>query len=167
MVINGLEEKGIIGRYAIGGGIAAVYYIEPVLTYDLDIFFIPADKDERLAVLSPIYDYLGKKNYRADKEHIIIEGIPVQFIPVYNELIKEAVETAGEYKYQNTYTKIILPEYLMAIMLQTFRAKDRERILRFIEEAEIDKERLADVLQRHGMEEKYKQFREKYYEKPD
>ena len=37
--------------YAIGGGIAATYYIEPVLTYDLDIFFIPAS--EGLDILAP------------------------------------------------------------------------------------------------------------------
>jgi hypothetical protein len=36
------DRSGFIKAYAIGGGIAATYYIEPVLTYDLDIFFIPA-----------------------------------------------------------------------------------------------------------------------------
>jgi len=46
-VIEEITRLGIIKAYAIGGGIAATYYIEPVLTYDLDIFFIPA-KDELL-----------------------------------------------------------------------------------------------------------------------
>ena len=40
-VVEEMVRLGIIRAYAIGGGIAATYYIEPVLTYDLDIFFIP------------------------------------------------------------------------------------------------------------------------------
>ena len=34
-VINELKERGLIDDYAIGGGIAALFYIEPFLTYDL------------------------------------------------------------------------------------------------------------------------------------
>ncbi len=37
-VINEMMHLGLIKSYAIGGGIAATYYIEPVLTYDLDVF---------------------------------------------------------------------------------------------------------------------------------
>jgi len=38
-VINRMETDGVIGRYAIGGAVAAIFYIEPFTTYDLDIFF--------------------------------------------------------------------------------------------------------------------------------
>ncbi|MCR4395938.1 MAG: hypothetical protein NUW07_04280 [Candidatus Saccharicenans sp.] len=51
-VIEEMTHLGIIKSYAIGGGIAATYYIEPVLTYDLDIFFIPIK--EGFDVLGPI-----------------------------------------------------------------------------------------------------------------
>ncbi len=37
-ILNQLEHEGIIGRYAIGGAVAATRYIEPIQTYDLDIF---------------------------------------------------------------------------------------------------------------------------------
>ena len=90
-IINTLKEEGLIKEYAIGGGIAAIFYVEPLLTYDLDIFFIPSI-EEGLATLSPLYDFLRRMGYREDKEHVFIEGIPVQFIPVYNKLIKAAVE---------------------------------------------------------------------------
>ncbi len=76
----------MIKDYAIGEAIAALYYVEPLLTYDLYIFFIPVE--ESLDVLSPIYNHLKKIGYKTHKEHMIIEGVPVQFIPVYNELIK-------------------------------------------------------------------------------
>jgi len=45
IVIKEMTRLGIIKSYAIGGGIAATYYIEPVLTYDLDVSFISASKN--------------------------------------------------------------------------------------------------------------------------
>jgi len=33
-----MQKKKVIAKYAIGGGIAAIFYMEPMLTYDLDIF---------------------------------------------------------------------------------------------------------------------------------
>jgi len=63
-VTNELKKSGLIKAYAIGGGIAATYYIEPILTYDLDIFFIP--RAEGLDVLSPVYEELKKRGYTPD-----------------------------------------------------------------------------------------------------
>jgi hypothetical protein len=88
-IIEEIAQRGIIRAYAIGGGIAATYYIEPVLTYDLDIFFIPAK--ERLDVLGPIYDFAKERGYDTRAEAILIEGFPVQFIPAYNDLVRAAV----------------------------------------------------------------------------
>lgn len=89
-------------------------------------------------MLSPIYDELKKRGYRAEKELVIIEGIPVQFIPVYNDLIKEAVETAVESTYKRVMTRILRPEYLLAIALQTNRPKDRERVFQLLGQAKVD-----------------------------
>ncbi len=36
-VLNELERNGVISRYAIGGAVGAIFYMEPFLTYDLDI----------------------------------------------------------------------------------------------------------------------------------
>ena len=166
-VINELEEKGLVKKYAIGGGIATIFYVEPILTYDLDIFFIPVTEEKELDLLSSIYNYLKIKGCSIDKEHIIIEGIPVQFIPVYNELIKEAVENAVDHRYKKTDTRILKAEYLIAIMLQTFRAKDKEKIIKFVDEAKIDEKSLKDILKRYGLIEKFERFMKLYYEKQD
>ena len=152
-VINELQEKGIINDYAIGGGIAVIFYAEPILTYDLDIFFTSVE-EKKLVSLSPIYNYCREKGYRVDKEHIIIEGLPVQFIPVYNELVQEAVKNAVEKKYKKTKTKTLNPEYLIAIMLQTFRPKDKERMMKLIEETKINNDYLKKILQKHKLGEK-------------
>lgn len=164
-VINGMERRGVIGKYAIGGGIAAVFYMEPVLTYDLDVFFIPAKENSGIVLLSPIYDYIREKGYLVDKEHIVIGGIPVQFIPVYNELTREAVDNAVEKKYGKIKTRIFRAEYLAAIMIQTFRPKDKERLAGFIEETEMDGKYLNRVLDSHDLKEKYERFRRRLHEK--
>lgn len=88
-VINDLEKNGIIESYALGGATALLFYTEPSLTFDVDIFvFLPSGADsKKLIDLSPLYVALASKGYRAEKEHVLIEGIPFQFIPVYNALI--------------------------------------------------------------------------------
>ncbi|HLP59906.1 MAG TPA: hypothetical protein VK186_13785 [Candidatus Deferrimicrobium sp.] len=150
-VINDLLEQGIIKKYAIGGGIAAIFYMEPILTYDVDIFVVPAEENDGLLVLSSLYEYLKKKGYYPDKEHIVIEGFPVQFLPVFNELIDEAVNEAVEKKYKGINTKVMKVEYLIAIMLQTYRPKDKERVLKALNEAEIDRELLEKILEKFNL----------------
>ncbi len=163
-VLNELQIKGLIKRYVIGGGIAVLFYAEPILTYDLDVFCIlPAEKGGLIS-LSALYKYLRKKGYREQEEHIVIEGIPVQFIPAYNELVEEAIERAVEVKYKRMKTKIVRAEHLLAIMLQTYRPKDRERILLILDEAPIDMPYMKNVLERHGLQEKWSKFRRRYDE---
>ncbi|MBW1795426.1 MAG: hypothetical protein JRJ38_13525 [Deltaproteobacteria bacterium] len=163
-VLNDLAKKGLIERYVIGGGIAVIYYAEPVLTYDLDVFcFLPTER-EGLITLSPIYEYLGKKGYSVQGEHVAIEGIPVQFIPAYNELVEEAVNKAVEIKYERVKTRIVRAEYLLAIMLQTYRPKDRERMLLLLDEAQVDMLCLENILERHGLQKKWREFRRRYDE---
>jgi hypothetical protein len=115
--------------------------------------------------LSPLYEWLKGKGYRLQKEQVIIEGIPVQFIPVYNELVKEGVLHAVERIYGSIKTFVLRPEYLIAIMLQASRPKDIERLLRFFEEAEVSDEKLDSVLSKHNLKETYNNFRKKYYGK--
>jgi len=39
-VLNDLERTGVVRRYAIGGAMGATFYVEPVLTFDLDVFVV-------------------------------------------------------------------------------------------------------------------------------
>ncbi len=159
-VIKVLKNKKVILDYAIGGGIAVLYYVEPLLTYDLDIFFVPIE--ESIDVLAPIYKYLKEKGYKTQREHIIIEGIPTQFIPVYNELVREAVQNSTEVKYGKIKTNVLGLEYLIAVMLQTYRAKDRERIIKIFEEAKVDLKLLKKLLKKYNLYGKYTEFRGLY-----
>jgi len=161
-VIEEITRQGIIKAYAIGGGIAATYYIEPVLTYDLDIFFIPAK--EGLDALMPIYEYARERGFSAQAEAILIEGFPVQFIPAYNDLVREAVENAATLKYRDVEAKVVTAEFLAAIALQTGRAKDRERVIRLLEEADIDRAALAGILASFGLADKFRKLEKQIHE---
>ena len=162
-IITELKTKGIIKDFAIGGGIAVLYYTEPLLTYDLDIFFVPIQ--ESLDVLAPIYSFLRKRGYKPSKEHILVEGVPVQFIPVYNDLIKDAVFNSRRVNYGRLKTNVVRLEYLIAIMLQTYRAKDRERLVVIMEETEFDLERLRSILKKYDLYDKFKKFRSLHFGK--
>lgn len=54
-VLNSLERDGVLRRYAIGGAMAATFYTEPVLTFDLDIFVLLPASPEALLTLSPLF----------------------------------------------------------------------------------------------------------------
>lgn len=157
-VISRLHKEGVLEEYAIGGAIATIYYTEPFATYDVDIFFIPPE-EQGLIVLTPFYDALTQQGYKSYKEYIMIGETPIQFIPAATELEKEAVRHAVPVKYKNIKINILRPEYLIAIFLRVFRLKDREKIVRLLEQTKIDEKLLSDILTRHGLKEKFETFR--------
>ncbi len=55
-------------------------------------------------------------------------------------------------------------EHLMAIMLQTYRPKDRERMLLFLDEVQMDMHDLENTLERYGLQEKWNKFRRRHSE---
>jgi len=153
-----MVKDGVIEQYAIGGAVAAIFYIEPINTNDLDIFFHVKDPSAGLDILAPLYEYLSGLGYEGQREAIDIEGWPVQFLPVFNPLLEEAVERAKEVRFKRTKTRVMQAEHLVAIMLQTGRLKDQARIAQFMEHEVVDQERLADILTRHGLIEKWKKL---------
>jgi hypothetical protein len=155
-VLNSLERDRVIGRYAIGGAMGATFYVEPLLTFDLDVFIVLPQTQGGLLTLSPLYAALRERGYQEEGECVIIEGVPVQFLPAYNILLEEALEHAASTLYELTPARILRAEYLIAICVQTGRDKDRQRVRTFLEQATLDHALLNDILQRHGLEAKFK-----------
>lgn len=159
-VLNELKEKGLIRDYAIGGAIAALRWTEPFFTRDLDIFIIPQREFGKgeLFLLSPVYEYLKNKGY--DKwigQWIVIEGVPVEFIPGEG-LAGEAVENAIETEFEGIKTKVVSPEYLIALFLKASREKDKIKIQMLLEQTEVDMEKLNEILNKHNLIDKFKPF---------
>src|SRR3569623_1899644 len=92
-VVVRLAEQGVVGQYAVAGAVAALNYIQPTLTEDLDILISTADfahRDSGLIVLTPIEDALARMGYTEHRaEGIVVEGWPLQFLPVASDLDAE------------------------------------------------------------------------------
>ncbi|HEY6339245.1 MAG TPA: hypothetical protein VIW68_12200 [Candidatus Sulfotelmatobacter sp.] len=161
--INHMQADGVIGQYAIGGAVGATFYLAPAATVDLDVFVIlPAEPGGLLVSLAPIYEYLKTRGGRIEDEYIVIGDWPVQFLLPSDELEQEAVAEAITIKVEGAVTRVMSAEHLMAIALKTGRAKDHNRILQFIEQVPYDRSRLKDILERHGLNTKWKSFESKF-----
>jgi hypothetical protein len=160
-VINQMQADSVIGKYAIGGAVGATFYLEPAATLDIDIF-VSFQIEGSLLTVSPIYDYLTARGFKAEKEYIVIEGWPVQFLPAGNALVEEALALAVETELEGVRTWVMTAEHLTAIALQTGRAKDHNRILQFIESGTLAPDKLDQVLARHGLLAKWEQFGDKF-----
>jgi len=148
--INDLEQEGLIDSHAVGGAMALLFHDEPVVTYDLDIFCV-LPQTGPLVNLEPIYSALQARGFRAEAETIVIGGVPVQLIPAYNDLVAEALDRAVPRTFEGVPVRVLSLEHLMAIMLQTNRPKDRERLAMLSGNEAVDMERLYDVLSRHQL----------------
>ena len=164
-VINRMQTDGIIENYAIGGGIAAIYYLEPYHTDDLDVF-IPVSAvafgDVGLLSLEPIYSYLKSLGYGAVKEGVLIEDWLVQFIPAFASVQDEALQHAQSVTYGETQTRIFSPEYLGAELLRSGRPKDHVRVGALIESGKMDVNSFRDIIRRHGLAEKWTTFARRF-----
>src|SRR5437868_9311997 len=89
---NELVSAGLIENYALGGALAAMYYVEPFTTYDADILFIESDKTLD-AGIPAIYSHLQSNGWRVAREHLLVKDFPVQFLAA-SGLTEEAVREA-------------------------------------------------------------------------
>ena len=131
------------------GALAAIYYVEPFATYDADIFFIPGDKGIT-AGIPTIYQHLQKQGWHVEREHLLLHGFPVQFLAAQG-LTEEAVREAEQIEYEGVRAKIFRAEHIIAIAASVGRQKDKARIQHLLQQANIDKTRLENILRRYNL----------------
>ncbi len=146
---NGLISAGLIEDWALGGALAAIYYVEPFTTYDADIFFIPKDK-HLTAGIPAIYSHLQSEGWQVECEHLLVRGFPVQFLAA-SGLTEEAVREAERIDYEGVPAKVFRAEHIVAIAASVGRAKDKARIEQLLQQADLDKTYLENLLQRHKL----------------
>ena len=147
---NELVSAGLIKDYALGGALAAIYYTEPITTYDADIIFVASDKTLS-AGIPAIYSHLQSKGWRVEREHLLIGNFPVQFLAA-SGLTEEAVREARPVQYEGVPAKVFRPEYIIAIAASVGRHKDFARIEQMLDQVEIDKALLDDILRRYSLQ---------------
>lgn len=146
---NGLVAAKLIEDWALGGALAAIYYVEPFATYDADIFFIPADKS-LAAGLPAIYAHLQSQGWQVEREHLLVSGFPVQFLAARG-LTEEAVREARRIEFEGVPAKVFRAEHIVAIAAGVGRPKDKARIEQLLQQADLDKTKLESILQRHKL----------------
>ena len=120
-LIKQMEADGVIGRYAIGGAIGSIFWLEPITTNDIDVFVaLPTTPGGTLLTLGPIYEYLLARGFAPSGQFIIIEGWAVG------------------------------------------RAKDHDRVSRFVGQSALDTEKFEPILHRHQLLEKWSEFQLRY-----
>lgn len=168
-VLNAMVSDGVIRAYAIGGAVAAYNYIEATATEDLDILVsfdgTDLERPSGLITLGPILTYLNAKGYTDFRaEGLVVEGWPVQFLPVADALDAEALDQAEAVDIVinaaegSVSTRVLRPEHVVATALRTGRGKDRLRIMQFLEEQAVDLEALCSVIGRYGLADKWIAF---------
>ena len=146
---NELVAAKLIEDWALGGALAAVYYIEPFATYDADIFFIPVDKGLS-AGIPEIYSYLKSHGWQVDADHLLLRGFPVQFLAA-NGLTEEAIREGQNIDFEGVPAKVFRPEHIVAIATSVGRHKDIARIEQMLQQADLDRERLENILEKHKL----------------
>lgn len=155
--LNNLITAGIIQDYAIGGGYAVMFYDIPLTTYDLDVLAIlPTEND-----FHRLYEHFRTKGAKIEKEYIFIKGMPVQFLPNYiSPLFNNAIKEANMVEFEGICSKFVSIEYLIVLLLTSFRWKDKIRIQSLLNKA--NKDLLVDIIQRFDNEQR--QLYERYKE---
>ncbi|MCZ7625019.1 MAG: hypothetical protein C3F12_10920 [Candidatus Methylomirabilota bacterium] len=77
-VLSKLEQAGVMSRHAIDDAMAATFYAEPLLTFDLAVFVVLPQTRGGLLTLEPLSEALRARGYREEDECVNIEGVPVQ-----------------------------------------------------------------------------------------
>jgi hypothetical protein len=142
--INELKKEKIISDYAIYGGYAITYYLEPAYTYDLDIIILVNSQED----FHRLYEHFRKKGNKIENIYIFIDDMPVQFFPGYgSDLYEKAVKNARKITVKGLPSKVISIEYLIATLLKSFRPKDKMRIAELLGKSDI--KALREILRKH------------------
>ena len=165
-VLNDLVRDGVVECYAIGGAVGAIFWVEVKQTEDLDIFVFVHASDPPLQPLQHIYDALKSRGYGFEGMYMMIEGVPVQFLPADTpELLAEALRSAVPQQYGQEKTWVMSAEYLLALALHTKRGKDYERVAQFLEQAEgLDLKAVTHLIARHDLVASARRFGDLYPE---
>jgi hypothetical protein len=157
ILLNAMRDAGVIVDYALFGAVAQMRYTEAVATLDADVL-VAIPSPERLDPLALIYGFCRSRGHAPEGEAVRIGAWPVQFIPVFNDLTREGLESAETVDFEGIPLRVIRADYLAVIALSVGRAKDFARILALIESDAVTREQIAALAQRHNLSEAFGRF---------
>lgn len=160
-LLNGMREGGVVEDYALFGAAAQMRYTEAIATLDADVL-IATPTPDRLDVLEPVYAYCRTRGYTPEGEAVRVGEWPVQFIPVFSALTREAVNRAEIADFDGVPFRVVGAVYLALIALSVGRAKDFARVLALLESGATGEDEIGSLVARHGLDEAWQRFRRRF-----
>jgi len=161
VLLNEMRAAGVIVEYALFGAAAQMRYTEAVATLDADVL-ISVLQPERLDILTPVYEFCAQRGYMPVGEAVQIGPWPVQFVPVFNQLTREAVDQAETADFEGIPFRVVRAAHLAGIALSTGRAKGFARILALSESGSVAPAEIQGLAQRHGLLESWNRFKARF-----
>lgn len=160
-LLNAMRGAGLISDYALFGAIAQMRYTEPVATLDADVL-VAMPPPQGLEILKPIYEFCAARGHRPQGEAVLVGAWPVQFVPVFSSLTREALEQAETADFEGSPIRVVRADHLAVIALATGRAKDYARILGLLESGSVSDEQVARLAARHGLADAWTRFETRF-----
>jgi hypothetical protein len=160
-LLNEMTDAGVITDYALFGALAQIRYTESVATFDADVL-VGVPQPDRVDVLSPLYHFCAMKGYLPEGEAIRVGDWPLQLIPTFSPLTREAMENAETTEFEGVPFRVVRADYLAAIALEAGRAKDMARILALLESGSVTPEAIAVLAARHGLGDTWRRFEARF-----
>jgi hypothetical protein len=184
-----MKEAGAVYLHAIGGAaqvyaratekVLGVYLLEfgipeamwhlkvknflAIVTMDAHVL-VTVQAEASLDLLRPVYEYCARRGYRPEGEAIRVGSWPVQFVPPFDALTREAMRQAETVDLDGTPLRVVRADYLAAIALGAGRAKDHARIVALLDADAVTAERLRDLAGQYGLHAEWDRFRRRFLE---
>ena len=94
-----MKTEGVVEDYALGGGMAALFYAETTPTFDVDVFVI-IPQEGLLVDLAPIYRWAQNQGFEVRDEYLVLHSVPVQILVANSGLETEAIKNAKPITYE-------------------------------------------------------------------
>jgi len=160
-LLNAMCATGVISEYALFGAIAQMRYTEPVGTLDAHVL-VAVPLQDSPEVLTPIYEFCGARGYAPEGEAVRVGAWPVQFIPAFSTLTRDALQEADAVAFEAVPFRVVRADYLAVIALSVGRAKDLTRILALLEGGSVTPEGIGSLAERYGLSDAWQRFQRRF-----
>lgn len=162
-LLNDLLARKVISNYALFGAMAQMRYTEAVATFDADVLVALPD-ESGLDLLKPIYAYCERNGFVAKGEAVQVGEWPVQFIPAFDRLTREAMQRAETVDYEGVPFRVVSANDLAAIALSVGRAKDYLRVQALFESRAADRSAVEKLAAEYGLANAWQRFKDRFDE---
>jgi len=156
-----MVAAGVITDYALFGATAQMRYTEPVATLDADVL-VAVPGPEQIDILSPLYKFCKERGLAPEGEAVRVGDWPLQFIPAFSALTREAMEQADTADFEGVPLRVVRADYLAVIALSVGRAKDLTRVLALLESGSVTPEAVARLAERHQLIGTWQRFKTRF-----